>query len=156
MLLQCTPTRESDPTRIGSFPQEQPVTNNSSWIGEPMRTMTALLLVAPLALLPAPGRAQSAVAAPTWTGKSVALTRVNGKSMSAACPTLSQIDHYVRERTLKWDKAAGGCRFILSGNFSHADVVEESGEYIRVKFELTSFSFDRTFWTPKRNFKLTA
>ena len=115
--------------------------------------MIAVFLAAPLALLPAPARAQSAATAATWTGKSVALTRVDGRSIAAACPTLSQIDHYVRERALKWDKVSGGCRFMLAGNFSHANVLEESGEYIRVKFELTSFSFERTFWTPKRNFR---
>ena len=119
-----------------------------------MRIMIAALLVAPLALLPAPARAQSAATASTWTGKSIALTRVAGRSIAAACPTLPQIDHYVRERALKWDKGSAGCRFMLAGNFSHANVLEESGEYIRVKFELTSFSFEHTFWTPKRRFKL--
>jgi hypothetical protein len=120
-----------------------------------MRTIIALILAAPLALLPTPALAQtSASPAPTWTGKSVALTKVDGRAIAAACPTLPQIDHYVRERNLKWDKPSIGCRFLLAGNFSHANVVEESGKYIRVTFELTSSSLERTFWVPRRNFRV--
>src|SRR5436305_13061585 len=119
-----------------------------------MRIMIAAFLVAPLALLPASAHAQRAATPTTWTGKSVALARVNGKSVAAACPTLEQVDHLVRERAYKWDHGALGCRYMLSGNFSGARVVEEFGEYIRVTFALTSFSFERTFWVPRRNFRL--
>jgi hypothetical protein len=76
--------------------------------------------------------------------------------MAPACPKLAQIDHYVRERALKWDDAAIGCRFMLAGNFSSADVVEESGDYIRVKFALTSGSLEHTFWAPRRNFRIVS
>lgn len=122
-----------------------------------MRTAIAMILIAPLTLLPARASAQGAATAPTasvWTGKSVALARVNGRSMAAACPTRQQIDHYVRERALKWDNASMGCRFMLSGNFTGAQVVEESGDYIKVTFALTDFEVEHTYWTPRRNFRL--
>ena len=122
-----------------------------------MRTAIAMILIAPLTLFPARASAQGAATAPTatvWTGKDVALARVNGRSMAAACPTRQQIDHYVRERALKWDNASLGCRFMLSGNFSRARVVEESGDYIKVTFTLTAFPVDDSYWTPRRNFRL--
>jgi hypothetical protein len=121
-----------------------------------MRTMNALFLVASLALLPALALAQGSTPQPAWKGKSVALVKVDGRSIAAACPELIQIDHLVRERAYKWDRDALGCRYMLSGNFSNANVVEEAGDYIRVKFALTSFSFERTFWTPRRNFRIVS
>ena len=122
-----------------------------------MRTAIAMILIAPFTLLPARASAQGAATASTatvWTGKAVALARVNGRSMAAACPTRQQIDHYVRERALKWDNASLGCRFMLSGNFSRARVVEEAGDYIKVTFTLTGFPVDDSYWTPRRNFRL--
>lgn len=124
-----------------------------------MRTTTAILLVAQLALLPASALAQSQASdsiANGWTGKSVALARVNGRAMSAACPKLVQIDHFVRERARKWDDASIGCQFMLSGNFIGAKVVEQSGDYIRVTFALAGFPTTRTLWTPRGNFRLVS
>lgn len=122
-----------------------------------MHFATAILLLAPLTLLSAQLSAQVAATPPTtsvWTGKSVALARVGGRSMAAACPTRKQVDHFVRERMLKWDDASIGCRFLMSGNFSGAQVVEESGDYIRVSFTLTGFPAAHKYWTPRRNFRL--
>ena len=118
-----------------------------------MRITTAIILLAPLTLLSAQGTA-TPPRATVWTGKSVTLARVDGRSMAAACPTRKQVDHFVRERALKWDDASIGCRFILSGNFTGAQVVEESGDYIRVSFTLTSFPTTHRYWTPRRNFRL--
>ena len=125
-----------------------------------MRIATAILLLALLTLPRARASAQGTAMPPAakvwkvWTGKSVALARVDGRSMAAACPTRTQVDHFVRERTLKWDDASIGCRFLLSGNFTGAQVVEESGDYIRVTFTLASSRAEHTYWTPRRNFRL--
>ena len=124
-----------------------------------MRIATAILLLASLTLPSARASAQRIATPPTakvWTGKSVALARVDGRSMAAACPTRKQVDHFVRERTLKWDDASIGCRFLMSGNFTGAQVVEESGDYIRVSFTLASFQVAHTYWTPRRNFRLVS
>lgn len=122
-----------------------------------MRIATAILLLALLTLPSARASAQRTATPPTarvWTGKSVTLARVDGRSMAAACPTRKQVDHFVRERALKWDDASIGCRFLMSGNFTDAQVVEESGDYIRVSFTLASFQMAHTYWTPRRNFRL--
>ncbi len=122
-----------------------------------MRIPIAMILIVPFALFPLRASAQGAPTTPVasaWTGKSVALAKVNGRSMAAACPTRQQIDHYVRERALKWDDASIGCRFLLSGNFTGAQVVEESGDYIKVAFALIGFPVEHTYWTPRRNFRL--
>ncbi len=124
-----------------------------------MRNTTPILLLAFFTLFPASAFAQSQASASTvhaWTGKSVALAKVGGRSMAPACPERAQIDHFVRERSLKWDDASIGCRFLLSGNFTSAQVVEESGDYLRVTFMLASFQMAHTFWTPRRNFRLVS
>ncbi len=122
-----------------------------------MRITTAILLLALLTLRSAPASAQGAATPPSaivWIGKSVTLARVDGRSMAAACPTRKQVDHFVRERALKWDDASIGCRFLMSGNFTGAQVVEESGAYIRVSVTLTSFPTTHRYWTSRRNFRL--
>ena len=122
-----------------------------------MRIATAIFLLALFTLPSARASAQGAATPPTtgvWTGKAVALALVKGRSMAAACPTRKQVDHFVRVRMLKWDDASIGCRFLMSGNFTGAQVVEESGDYIRVRFALTSFPVAHSYWTPRRNFRL--
>ena len=124
-----------------------------------MRSPMVVLVVASLTLLPALAVAQGSttpVASAAWKGKSVALARVEGRSIAPACPKLAQIDHFVRERAMKWDDASLGCRFMLSGNFAYADVVEESGDYIRVRFGIPSVPRTETFWAPRRSFRLAS
>jgi hypothetical protein len=122
-----------------------------------MRLMPAVLLTAFVALGSAPALALGASTATdhTWIGKSVALTRVGSRSMAAACPTLAQIDHFERERAHKWDDASIGCRFVLAGNFTAAHVLEESGAYMRVKFDRKGFPPNYTLWVPRINFRPT-
>ena len=50
------------------------------------------------------------------------------------------IDAFARIR----DDASIGCRFLMSGNFTDAQVVEESGDYIRVSFTRASFQMAHT------------
>ena len=123
-----------------------------------MRLMPAVLFTALVALGSSPALAQ--VAAPSkehsWIGKSVSLTHVGTRSMAAACPTLAQIDHFERERAHKWDDASMGCRFVLAGNFTQARVLEQSGEYLRVRFDRKGFPPNYTLWVPRVNFRPTA
>lgn len=122
-----------------------------------MRMTPQLCFAASLALLPASSFAQGTVTTPAahaWIGKSVAIARVDNRSIAPACPTRAQIDHFVRERSLKWDDASVGCRFMLAGNFTEARVVAVSGDYVRVTFTLTSFPTEHTLWTPHRNLRL--
>ena len=122
-----------------------------------MRFTPAVLLTALVALGSAPARAQDASTSKehTWIGKSVTLTRVGSRSMAAACPTLAQIDHFERERGHKWDDASMGCRFVLAGNFTKARVLEQSGEYLRVRFDQKGFPPNYTLWVPRVNFRPT-
>lgn len=124
-----------------------------------MRIAHAIFLAGAFALCPASSFGQGRATIPaahSWIGRSVALARVGNRSIAAACPRLAQIDHFVRERSLKWDDASIGCRFMLAGNFTKARVVEESGGYLRVTFTLTSFPAEHTFWTPRRDFRLVS
>ena len=122
-----------------------------------MRLMPAVLFTALVALGSAPALAQDASTNKehTWIGKSVALTRVGTRAMAAACPTLAQIDHFERERAHKWDDASMGCRFVLAGNFTQARVIEQSGEYLRVRFDQKGFPPNYTLWVPRVNFRPT-
>lgn len=123
-----------------------------------MRLTPAVLLTALVALGSAPALAQDASTSKehTWIGKSVMLTRVGARSMAAACPTLAQIDHFERERAHKWDDASMGCRFVLAGNFTQARVLEQSGEYLRVRFDQKGFPPNYTLWVPRVNFRPAA
>ena len=123
-----------------------------------MRVTPGVLLAAFVALGSAPALAQNAASGKehTWIGKSVTLTRVGNRSMAAACPTLAQIDHYERERAHKWDDASLGCRFVLAGNFTQARVLEQSGDYLRVRFDQKGFPPNYTLWVPRANFRPTA
>lgn len=123
-----------------------------------MRLTPALLLCGSIALGSAPALAQRAATTPggAWVGKSVALTRVGNRAMAAACPTLPQIDHFERERGHRWDDASKGCRFVLAGNFTAARVLEESGDYLRVRFERNEVPSTYTLWVPRKNFRLVA
>ena len=120
-----------------------------------MRFTPAILFIAFTALGSAPSLAQNASPSPDikWTGKSVMLTRVGTRSMAAACPTLAQIDHFERERAHKWDDASMGCRFVLAGNFTDARVLEQSGAYLRVRFNQRGFPPNYTLWTPRSSFR---
>jgi hypothetical protein len=122
-----------------------------------MRLTPAVLLAALVALGSTPALAQVAATSndPTWVGKSVVLTRTGNRSMAAACETLAQIDHFERERGHKWDDASVGCRFVLAGNFTVAHVLEESGAYMRVKFDRKGFPPNYTLWVPRANFRPT-
>ncbi|HET7188219.1 MAG TPA: hypothetical protein VFI52_08695 [Gemmatimonadaceae bacterium] len=120
-----------------------------------MRLTPAVLLTALVALGSAPALAQGASSSkePSWVGKSIVLTRIGNRSMAAACETLAQIDHFERERGHKWDDASIGCRFVLAGNFTAARVLEESGAYMRVKFDRKGFPPNYTLWVPRANFR---
>jgi hypothetical protein len=123
-----------------------------------MRLTPTVLLTAFVVLGSTPALAQGAskASAPAWVGKSVVLTRINNRSMAAACPTLAQIDHFERERGHKWDDASIGCRFVLAGNFTAGRVLEESGAYLHVKFERKGFPPTYMLWVPRVNFRLAA
>ena len=121
-----------------------------------MRLMPALLLCASIAVGSTPAHAQGAARSPkdhTWIGRSIVLTRVGNRSMAAACPTLATIDHFERERGHKWDDASIGCRFVLAGNFTAAQVLEESGDYLRVRFRRNGVPPNYTLWVPRANFR---
>lgn len=97
-----------------------------------------------------------ATGAERWTGKSVTLTRIGNRAMAAACPTLAKIDHFERVRGHKWDEGSVGCRFVLAGNFTAARVIEESGPYLRVRFEREGLPPTYTLWVPRINFRPVA
>lgn len=132
--------------------------SNPSATGVLMRLTPAVLLTALVALGSTSALAQDASPSrePSWVGKSVVLTRIGNRSMAAACETLAQIDHFERERAHKFDKASWGCRFVLSGNFAAAHVLEESGAYMRVKFDRKGFPPNYTLWVPRANFRPVA
>ena len=123
-----------------------------------MRLTPAVLLTALVALGSAPAVAQGASPSkePSWVGKSIVLTRIGNRTMAAACETLAQIDHFERERAHRWDDASMGCRFVLAGNFTAAHVLEESGAYMRVKFDRKGFPPTYTLWVPRVNFRPAA
>src|SRR6478672_7504366 len=126
---------------------------------EPIKRITpAVLLTAFIALGSTPALAQGASPSndTTWTGKSIVLARIGNRSMAAACETLAQIDHFERERAHKWDDASIGCRFVLSGNFTKAHVLEQSGDYLHVKFDRRGFPPTYTLWVPRANFRPAA
>lgn len=121
-----------------------------------MRLTPAILLTVLVALGSAPAHAQGAAQNAkdqSWTGKSIVLTRIGNRSMAAACPTLKMIDHFERERGHKWDDASIGCRFVLAGNFTSARVLEESGNYLRVRFHRNGLPPTYTLWVPRANFR---
>lgn len=121
-----------------------------------MRFTPAVLLSALIAFGSTPALAQGGAPIAqehTWIGRSVTLTRVGNRSMAAACPTLAQIDHFERERAHRWDDASMGCRFVLAGNFTSAHVLEQSGNYLRVRFQRDGVPPNYTLWVPRANFR---
>jgi hypothetical protein len=126
-----------------------------------MKARTLMLSAAVIILLAAVALARSqssGTPAPAWAGKSVVLARVDGRSMAPACPTLEQIRPYAQSR--KWSRAALGCRFMLAGNFTHAQVLEDAPGFVRVRYTLTAgtppwfLPREDTFWTPRDRYRL--
>jgi hypothetical protein len=108
--------------------------------------------IAPAGAAPAPGRG--------WVGRSVALSPVNGHSMAPACPDLAQARRYTSANG-KWQRESLGCLYMLPGNFRGAVVVDDAGDFVRVRFDLTRgappkpFPREDTFWTPRDRYRLT-
>ncbi len=127
-----------------------------------MQSRSVILLAAAVILLAAAVSAHSgetSAPTPTWTGRSVVLVAVDGRTMAPACPTLGQIRHFTEQHG-KWDKQSLDCRYLLAGNFINALVLEDSGEFVRMKF---TFAFEKrprllsqhdTFWTPQSHYRI--
>lgn len=124
--------------------------------------LIAVMAIVAEAVGPA-GAAVAPAAAPAggWVGKPVALTPVNGRSMAPACPELAQIRQYARDKG-RWSKGALGCLYMLPGNFTHAVVLEDAGDFVRLRFDLTRgappwpFPREDTFWTPRDRYRLAS
>ena len=123
--------------------------------------LCAAALIVLMAIVAAAISPAGASAAPTrgWVGKTVALTPVNGHSMAPACPELDQARRYTSANG-KWDRRALGCLYMLSGNFTRGVVLEDAGDFVRVRFDFTRgapprpFPREDTFWTPRDRYRL--
>ncbi len=127
-----------------------------------IQSRTVILSAAAVILFAAAVSAHSGEAsasAPVWVGRSVVLAPLEGRAMAPACPELRQIRH-LAEQHGRWERSAVGCRYMLGGNFINALVVDDAGDFVRVRYTLTrgrSSKFlprEDTFWTPRDHYRL--